>query len=952
MECVAFRSEVVMRYTLVLLVLASLPALSQIENAHERMMERAHPTPIAHPEYEGLTWNPPFVVQGTFPSIFLNVNVIGSENDQSPTQNESSIAINPLNPKRLIASAVDYRGNSATWVYNSTDGGATWKSTNLGFARPDWQSTNDPSVAFDRTGRGYLCYGGFNRATPSLGENGIFVSITTDGGGTWGTKHVPVIQHVGQQTPDSAFEDKYYIHADTVSTSPFYSRLYIPWKRVINRDSSTQIVIARSTDGGRAWTAPVNVSARFVGVSEDTTYGQSFPLARTSPNGNVHVVWNSGTEKAIRYARSTDGGETFSAPTIIQRYRPYAVATTINGTTNHRLKGTVRAETYPSLSIDNTSGPYRGWLYLVWSADGVPNVYYSRSSNGGTSWSTPAIIHSDTTNDQFWPWICVDPSNGHVAVMYSDSRDDADNILVNTYVSYSTDGGTTWTDRRVGDDANDIRRNPFGNVFSGDYSGCDMLNGLIYPSWVDMRNTYTTPADNDVYTAVINTRAPEAPTTFVARALPTDATKATLEWSPVTKRSFGQSLDASSLSFHLYRGTTLLATLPGTANTYADSGLEPYTMYQYTLLSVAGSDTASPRYASVTSGGAREPAPPVLLTATNDVTRALATVLLPTVRADSRTPLSDLAALVWYSDSTVVGTTTLVASDTGTTQQLGINLPRGWHVLSAAARTSSGATSVRSNAIRLFIGSLNSYTERFDSIPRFWVQRGSWGRVTGFARSLPGAFTDSPNGPYRASARDTVLIYPMDEHGPFGMRLSFWHAAFIDASDTAFVEYTVNQTDTGWTTLGAYNAASNDRWLDTTKGDDAWRFENIGFVTPSVSDTVYVRLRFRSNAARNSDGWYIDDISFEEITSVRNETEHSRSVYPQPATTSCTLGLLPEDDVVSVALVAPSGQSMTTTWKQEQTSLLIDVRSCAPGIYAVEASTSRGIIRQTIIVAR
>jgi hypothetical protein len=942
-----------MQLALILLVLATLPTFAQLGNPHERLMERAHPTPVANPEYEGLEWHPPFVVQGTFPSYFLNVDLIGEEKDQSPTQNESSIAIDPLNPKRLIASAVDYRGNSSTWVYNSTDGGRTWKNTNLGFARPDWQSTNDPSVAFDRSGRGYLCYGGFNRTTPSLGENGIFVSITTDGGNTWGPRHVPVIQHVGQQTPDSAFEDKYYVHPDTASASPFRNRVYIPWKRVINRDSSTQIVISHSTDLGLTWSVPVNVSDRFLGVSEDTTYGQSFPLARTSPDGAVHLVWNSGTEKAIRYARSTDGGVTFTAPAIIQRYRPYAVATTINGTTNHRLKGTVRAETYPSLAIDNTNGPHRGWLYLVWSADGVPNIYFSRSSDGGTSWSTPTIVHSDTTNDQFWPWLCVDPTTGDVAVMYSDSRDDAANILVNTYVSLSTDGGTTWTDRRVGDDLNDIRRNPFGGVFSGDYSGCDMLNGMIYPSWVDMRNTYTTPADDDVYTAVINTRAPEAPTTFVARALPDDATKANLQWSPVTKRSFGQAIDGSSLSFDLYRGTTKLATLPGSTTTYVDTGLQPYTEYRYTLVAIAGADTASPRHASVTSGGSRQPAAPVLHSATNDIIRALASVTLPTLRADSLTPLSDLAALVWYSDSTVVATVPLVASDTGTTQEFGVALPRGWHLLSAAARTTTGATSVRSNAIRLFVGSLDGYTERFDSIPRFWVLRGSWNRVIAFAKSVPGAYTESPSGPYRSSARDTVIIYPTTVHGPMGgVRLTFWHAAFVDPSDTAFVEYATSLDSPTWTVLGAYNATSNARWADTTKGDDAWRFENIVFGTPKAGDTIYARLRFRSNAAKNSDGWYIDDITFDAVTSVDETTELQRSVYPQPASTSCTLGLLTSDVVIDADVLTPSGASVGVAWKQEQTSLVIDVRSCAPGIYAVHATTTKGIIRQMIVVAR
>ena len=66
------------------------------------------------------------------------------------------------------------------------------------------------------------------------------------------------------------------------------------------------------------------------------------------------------------------------------------------------------------------------------------------------------------------------PTNGDIAVMYSDSRDDAANILVRTYVSYSSDGGITWTDRRVGDGNSDLRNNPFaGNTFAGDYSGCD-----------------------------------------------------------------------------------------------------------------------------------------------------------------------------------------------------------------------------------------------------------------------------------------------------------------------------------------------------------------------------------------------------------------------------------------------------------------------------------------------
>lgn len=938
---------------LLLLTIGAVPLCAQIGSSHERLMERAHPTPEEHPMYEGLEWNPPFIVDKVFPSLFLNVSTTIDGNDQSPTQNESSIAIDPLDPRRLIASAVDYRGASSTWVYASSDGGRTWTNTNLGYARPEWQSTNDPSVAFDRSGHGYLCYGGFNRTKPALGENGIFCSVTTDGGMTWSKKHIPVIQHLGQQTKDSAFEDKYYVHPDTVTGSPFHDRVYVPWKRVINRDSSTQIVISHSTDHGSTWSAPVAVSTRMSGISEDTTYGQSFPLARTGPDGNVHVVWNSGTERAIRYAVSTDGGATFSPPRILHRYTPYAVATTIDSTTNHRLKGTVRAETYPTLSIDNTNGPRRGWMYLSWSADGVPNVYASRSTDGGQTWSTPVIVHSDTTNDQFWPWICVDPSNGDVAVMYADSRDDAANILVNTYVSFSTNGGATWIDRRVGDDLNDIRRNPFKGVFSGDYSGCDMLNGMLYPSWVDMRNTYTSPADNDVYTAVINVRAPEAPGTFAAIADPIDATTILLRWSAVTKRSFGQPLDPSALTYVLYRGNVQIASLPGTTTSFVDAGRTPYTEYRYTLVAIATGDTSSPRQASATSGGARQPAPPVLHSCTNATTNVIGSITLPTVRADSLTPLSDLAAVVWYSDSMEIGVHAVAASDTGATLSIDQIFPRGWHLISVAARTSKGQTSARSNAIRLYVGSYDLYTEHFDSVPRFWIQRGTWGRTSSFAKSAPASFTESPAGPYRSTARDTVIIYPVVIGGATAARLSFWHAAFVDPSDTAFVEYTLNSIGNAWTTFGAYNSASYARWADTSKGDDAWRYEARTILPQHATDTLYVRLRFRSNATRQSDGWYVDDVMFEAASSVTEATTtQHRVVYPQPASSFATVGLAEGEDVSDVVVTGLTADALPCPWYQEGTSLVLDMHALPAGVYLLRATALRGTFSTIITVCK
>lgn len=928
------------------------------EHPNVRHMERAHPTPIVV-DHGPVPMVPmiPFVEQTTFPSLFGNTSMVVNESDPLPAQNESSIAINPLNPLNVIGSAVDYRGSSSTLAYYTLDGGATWENVTLGTALPGWASSNDPSVAFDREGRGYLCYGGFNRTgNAQFGENGVFVSVTTDGGQTWDPKHVPVILHTGPQTADSSFEDKYYVHVDTATASPFHNRLYIPWKRVVNADSSTQIVIASSSDHGRTWTTPVPVSARFSRTSEDTTFGQSFPLARTGPDGSVHVVWNSGTERAIRYARSTDGGVTFTEPRLLHRYTSFGIKSTIGGQTNSRVKGTVRAEAYPTLVADATNGPRRGWLYLVWSADTVPNIYFSRSTDNGTTWSAPVVVHSDTTNDQFWPWIALDPTNGDLGVMYFDSRDDAANILVNCYVSYSSDGGTTWKDRRAGDGENDLRKNPFaGNTFAGDYSGCDFYDGIIRPSWVDMRNTVSNPADNDVYTARVHVRAPRAPETFTAATLADTATAIRCTWSPVTERSFGQPLAAGDLRYQLYRDGVLLTTLPGGTHTYLDQGLTPFTRYAYELVVTAGDDQASPRRASAYAGGSRFPGKPTILTVTDgENLQPTITMEMPRRRDDALTPLVNLASVKLYADD-VVTTATAERSDTGRVISRTITVPhRGWYRFSVTALDANGNEGIMSDTITAYVGPYRYPSPlTFDDQPRFLTLSGDWGRIQGFATSMPYSFTDSPNGPYRPSQRDTVILHPfVADHGD-GMHSVFTArvAAFVDPTDTAYLDVWEHRSQ-AWTTVTTWNAGMVDRWMDTTKGDDAWRFVHYPLPVRN-GDTVMLRLRMRTNARAQSDGVYLDDIAITtSVTSVDTEIDPVLGVYPQPASMHSVIGLRSERPVDRLRVLAVDGTTVSTPWYQDGRSVVVDVRLLPSGMYVVAFDQGAATARLPIQVVR
>lgn len=937
----------------------SMIAQDNAMQARRSSMERAHPTPnpvALNPKH----WpKVPFVQNEVlFPSQFLNTDMIADEQDQQPMQNESSIAVNPTNPRNLIGSAVDYRGGSQTWAYYSQDGGNQWHNVKLGYARNGWKSSNDPSVCFDHLGRGYLCYGAFNvGSTPQFGENGVFVSITNDGGTTWNPTHVAVIEHLGTQTADSAFEDKYYIHADTSSASPYRGALYIPWKRVINRDSSTQIVIARSTDRGLTWSTPVVVSDRYPHTSEHATFGQSFPLARTGPDGSVHVVWNSGTENAVRYARSTDGGKTFSKPVIVHTYQPFGEKLEVAGSMNSRVKGVVRAEAYPSLSIDNTGGTRNGRLYLVWAADNPPNVYASYSTDNGSNWSAPVIVHSDTTNDQFWSWITVDPTTGDVAAMYFDSRDDEKNILVNCYVSLSRDGGETWADRRVGDSENDLRNNPFaGRVFAGDYSGCDFYNGIVYPSWVDMRHTTSVnTANSDVYTAIVNTRAPMAPATMTARTIASQPTSISVEWSAATSLAFGQPLPPST-AYLLYRDGVLISTIPLGTTAFLDTGLDSYREYVYTLTVATPTDTSAPRTASAFAGGSKLPGAPVLVQAVGldsaDAPFIRAVATLPTMRLDGTTALVNLASL-----RAVVGTDTttfsLLPTDTGRT--ISVVVPTradGWHRIRLSVADADGNQSPLSDSTTVFAGSLQWQRESFDTLPNVWVLNGAWG-LGAFSYSAPASYTESPHGNYDRTQRDTVRLYPHQEtrftEVSNASILKWRVAAFVDPSDTAFLEAQRSSDNKHeWKTIAWWNSSLDDRWADTTKGVDAWRFGQYQF--PDGADTIQLRLRFRSNLTKHSDGFYIDDLEWETLTSVADNAHVVTSVYPQPATDFVIVGLASDAVITDCSIVALHGAASNVVWNQQGQTLILDVRNTPSGMYSVRIATSRGIACKSLVV--
>src|SRR4029079_2841859 len=118
---------------------------------------------------------------------------------------------------------------------------------------------------------------------------------------------------INQTTAPSTLNDKEWIAVDSHTSSAFRDNVYVTWTRFLfngHNGAYTQspIFFARSTDGGATFSAPKSISGNVL-------YDQGArPVV--VPDGSLYVFWNGSTRLAslnsTYVAKSTDGGETWS----------------------------------------------------------------------------------------------------------------------------------------------------------------------------------------------------------------------------------------------------------------------------------------------------------------------------------------------------------------------------------------------------------------------------------------------------------------------------------------------------------------------------------------------------------------------------------------------------------------------------------------------------------------
>ena len=255
-------------------------------------------------------------------------------------------------------------------------------------------------------------------------------------------------------------EDKPWIAVDN-SGGLRDGTVYACWTRFVDEfvrfATRGEIRFSRSIDGGVTF-----IDEQAISPSTD-----EFPIGchiDVGSSGDVNVAWSDrsvANQFPIRFRRSLNGGLSWE-PTVQVNTVPIRPPGTDRpvqcGTVTvcnmpfpvmlPTLNGDIRMAPQAWLAVDATGGPFNGSLYAAWAADppGMDDnsdVFFSRSTDGGHTWSPEIQLGGDSRSDQFEPFIAIGGS-GTVSVAWYDRRNDLTNNLIDVYTAFARDGGITF----------------------------------------------------------------------------------------------------------------------------------------------------------------------------------------------------------------------------------------------------------------------------------------------------------------------------------------------------------------------------------------------------------------------------------------------------------------------------------------------------------------------------
>ncbi len=392
-------------------------------------------------------------------------------------QNNTASAVSGDN----IVVAYNDIGTRISAVSFSNDGGESWKTTHI----PELTGgRNFGSGVVAAQGKVFYYTG---LAVTSQGQPAIIFSRSDDAGKTWSNPGLVAAPS------GSAFQDKPWIAVDTSRTST-QGNVYIGWTdfTVVGANIGSRIVCATSKNAGDSFARPVILTPA------DTSLSVQGVTIAIGPDGDVNLAWGDAAAAGIIFARSNDGGLTFTTPVLAASLETYVLLGIF-------LNSHFDANGLPSLAIDLSNSVNRGTIYLTFSSPSPSkstdrsDVFFVRSTSQGASWSRVSKINDDNTlTDQFMPSIAV-TGDGTVGLMWYDRRnDELFNGMLEVYGTTSNDGGLSFSpNQRISNSSWAVLTTPVGirSNYHGDYNQMSAVNGGFFFNWGDDRSG----KDPDVY---------------------------------------------------------------------------------------------------------------------------------------------------------------------------------------------------------------------------------------------------------------------------------------------------------------------------------------------------------------------------------------------------------------------------------------------------------------------
>jgi hypothetical protein len=449
------------------------------------------------------------LVLASGPSPFGACTVGGPGTNYPNSEVEPFVAVNPANPNDIIGvfqqDRWDNGGAHGIVAAVSHNGGATWSETWPHFSTcaggtpangGNYDRSSDPWVTFAPNGDAYFI--SLSVSADQL-TSAILVSKSTDAGDHWSEPTTLISERSA-----FSFNDKESITADPTNAS----NVYAVWDRSRFPSEHANFhalrsaafrgpaMFSRTTDAGATWSAPRNIMPTNANLF---TIGNQIAVL---PDGSLVDVFelthgsgrqpspNQFTESLMR---STDKGLTWSRVINISTDQSVPVLDPDTG-------APVRAgEGLPDVAVD----PHSGTLYVVWSdsrfSGGVrDDVAFSKSTDGGRTWSTPIKVNETPVPvAAFTPSVEV-AADGTVGVTYYDFRNNtpAPGALTDAFIVHSHDGGATWAENRLTPTSFDIEQAPVARgYFLGDYEGLTSAGATFMPFFTQAVSRPADPTD-------------------------------------------------------------------------------------------------------------------------------------------------------------------------------------------------------------------------------------------------------------------------------------------------------------------------------------------------------------------------------------------------------------------------------------------------------------------------